>query len=624
MKRTTIALLCLFLILVGINISQAGTKGKLGGVIKLFKKPSTTKPKATIIKESKKPTQTNQGSYPRQPGSYPQQPGSYPQQPGSYPQQPGSYPQQPGSYPQQPGSYPQQPGSYPQQPGRYPQQPGSYPQQPGSYPQQPGGYPQQPGSYPQQPGGYPQQPGSYPQQPGGYPQQPGSYPRQSGSYPQQPGSYPQQPGSYPQQPGGYPRQPGSYPQQSGGYPRQPGDYPYPAGYPQQPGYPVRSYPVGGHPPQGSPYGGHLGTYGGYPGGYINYNPNNKILSPHYGGSFGYGGYGGGGGSPFSHSVNAMGYAPSDKSRGFGRTAVMAAAGGAMAGMALGYGLGRFPRPDFQFHSREQEYFYNYYMYKKYGVQSTDGNDYSRDYTYSQSAQGFDKFMTSCMKRTDLLPVENRKQQNKPLTPITMTTKISSVKTTTAATVTAISSNSTNVNRTDQNPSPPGLLTPSPLNASEVNPITPASVVHDNKTVDTVETGSLVANTTTVVATVSGPGHPSGNNKTSAENPPSVPHVQEKPEVEPSQLPKKEAADDDEDTVSIVEIGYPALINQVKVKRCTELYVVHTERQLKKKTTTTPTPQSGAQRLQIGLGEQLSVVTSIILMILNTNMQDLLH
>uniref|UniRef100_A0A3Q0RBP7 BED-type domain-containing protein n=1 Tax=Amphilophus citrinellus TaxID=61819 RepID=A0A3Q0RBP7_AMPCI len=258
-------------------------------------------------------------------------------------------------------------------------------------------------------------------------------------------------------PGGYPQQPG-----------RPGGYPYQAGYPNQ----------GVYPAPGSPY---SGGYGGYPGGYINHNPNNKVLSPHYAGSFGYGGYAAGGGSPFSNFAKAQGFVPSDKSRGFGHKAAMAAAGGALAGMALGYGLGRFPRPHFHFHNPQEEYFYYHYMYRKYGVRSTDTNDFSRDYKYIHADGTFDSFMKSCMNRTDLLPVL-----------------------------------------------------------------------------------------------------------------------------------RTAANDDDDETVSIVEIGYPALITQMKLKRCIELYTVNAERDLKKKVELTAS--SGVQRLETGLRGLLSVVISITVML----------
>ncbi|XP_075323723.1 uncharacterized protein LOC142382112 [Odontesthes bonariensis] len=402
-----------------------------------------------------------------------------------------------------------------------------------------GGYPQQPaGGYPQ----YPARPGGYPNQ-GGYPQQP------AGGYPQ----YPARPGGYPNQ-GGYPQQPaGGYPQ----YPARPGGYPNQGGYPQYPGY-----PAGGHPAQGYPYGGGFGSYGNYPGSNINYNPSNRILSPHYGGSFGYGGHGGGGGSPYSHSVQAMGFAPSDKSRGFGRGAVMAAAGGAVAGMALGYGLGRFPHPNFHFHSPQEEYFYNHYMYRKYGTKSTDSNDYSRDYQFSQTPETFQQYMDSCLKRTDLLPQENRKSSNKPAPTTTTTAANVTVTTTTAAAhVTGISNNTTSNSTAAENSSTTSPSTPHSLNKSEVNPAPPAA----------------------------------------------------------SRVLQND--DGDDDTVSIVEIGYPALIAQLKVKRCIELYTVYSEKYLKKKIA--PTASSRGQGMETGLRGLLSVITSATLVLLSSNMLMLL-
>ncbi|XP_026198461.1 prion protein b [Anabas testudineus] len=349
----------------------------------------------------------------------------------------------------------------------------------------------------------------------------------------------------PKQPG----RPGSHPKpKQGGYPQQPGS-PYGGGYGGYGGH-------GGYGGYGG-YGGHggyggYGGHGGYPGGYINYNPNNKILSPHYGGSFGYGGHGVGGGSPFSHSVQAMGMYPSDKSRGFGSSAVMAAAGGAMAGMALGYGLGRFPRPHFHFNSPQEEYYYNNYMYRRYGVKSTDTNDYGRDYGYTKPPLTYDQYMQSCMRRADLLPAENRKSNYKPTVSMTTT------NTTTAASDAGTSSNTTKTNSTvAESPSTPALVTPRPVNESDTNPQLPAS-----------------------------------------------------------QALRKGASDDDDDTVSIVEIGYPALIRDMKVRRCVELYMAYSEKYLKRQT-------GGAQTLVVGLRGLLAVVTSTTVMLLNSNILILL-
>ena len=84
--------------------------------------------------------------------------------------------------------------------------------------------------------------------------------------------------------------------------------------------------------------------------------------------------------------------------------MMAAGVGAVAGMAVGYGLGRFPRPHFNFRNPEEERNYNSYMYRRYGTNSTDEVDYGRDYAYKPPprAQSYDSFMATCMKRTDLL------------------------------------------------------------------------------------------------------------------------------------------------------------------------------------------------------------------------------
>ncbi|XP_043964702.1 prisilkin-39-like isoform X1 [Gambusia affinis] len=387
----------------------------------------------------------------------------------------------------------------------------------GSYPKQPeGGYPQYPGSQPQYPArGYPQ----YPNQHGGY-SNPGGYPGYPArGYPQ----YPNQHGGYPQ----YPNQHGGYPQ----YPNQHGGSPYHGSYPQYPQHPAGHYPAPG-------YG---GGYGNYPGSYINHNPNNRILSPHYGGSFGFGGYGGGGGSPFSHSVQNMGFAPSDQSKGFGRSAAMAAAGGAMAGMALGYGLGKFPHPNFHFHNPHQEYYYNYYMYKRYGRKSSDRDDYSRDYNFNQSSEDFDKFMTSCMKRTDLLPGEKQRSQTKPLTTTTTTTSATNTAITTRSNITAAGNASFTANSTNN-----------PLNESDVTNLKVSQTLQNNEAND--------------------------------------------------------------DTVSIVEIGYPALINQMKEKRCTELYVVYSEKHLKKNKQSSP--HSGKESLQMEQQGLLFVFMSTVMLMLH--------
>ncbi|XP_013888162.1 prion protein b [Austrofundulus limnaeus] len=364
------------------------------------KKTSSTKSSGT------KTSSSQPGNYPRQPQNPNRNPNPYPPG-GSYPH-PGTGNTNPGGYPRQNPSYPGA-GSYPNQnPGGYPA--GGYPAG-GGYPNQNPGRGNYPNQYPPA-GGYPAG-GSYPNQNpgrGGYPNQypaGGGYPA-GGSYPNQNpgrGGYPNQ---YPAG-GGYPAA-GGYPNQypgRGGYPNQ---YPAGGGYPAAGGYPNQYPGGGGYPVRTGSTGQGWGApaAGGYPysggvGGYPNWNPNNKILSPRFGGGgYGYGGYGSMGGSPFSRSVQNMGYAP--KSTGFAKKAMLAAGVGAVAGMAVGYGLGRFPRPHFSFQSPQEEYYYNNYMYQRYGTKSTDQKDYGRDYVYKlpPRAETYENFMKRCMNRTDLL------------------------------------------------------------------------------------------------------------------------------------------------------------------------------------------------------------------------------
>uniref|UniRef100_A0A8C6STH6 Prion protein b n=1 Tax=Neogobius melanostomus TaxID=47308 RepID=A0A8C6STH6_9GOBI len=311
----------------------------------------------------------------------------------------------------QPANYPRQPKTPNRNPNPYPAG-GSYPGAGNTNPRQnPGGYPAG-GGYPNQPGraNNPNQnpAGGYPAG-GGYPNQPGraNNPNQNpaGGYPAG-GGYPNQPGraNNPNQnpAGGYPA--------AGGYPNQPGRGNYPNQYPAG-GYPAGGYPAaGGYPVRGGNTGqgwGAPGSYpGGYPGGggggYPNWNPNNKILSPRYGAGS-YGGQGMGG-SPFARSAMNQGYMPKVESKGFAKKAMLAAGVGAMAGMAVGYGLGRFPRPNFNFRNPEEENSYNNYMYRRYGTKSTDETDYGRDYEFKPPprAESYDKYMENCMNKTDIL------------------------------------------------------------------------------------------------------------------------------------------------------------------------------------------------------------------------------
>ncbi|KAM3611147.1 uncharacterized protein V6R79_014191 [Siganus canaliculatus] len=367
---------------------------------------------------------------------------------------------------------------------------------------------------------------------------------------------------------------GSHPPQWGGAgnPRG-GGYHYPAhGSPYGRGYGSHgghgSHGHGGHGGHGSHggyggYGGHGGfggqgantgpNYGQYGGGYINQNPN-RHLSPHYVNSFGYGAYGGRGGSPFSNNVQRMGMYPSDKSRGYGQSGAMAAAKGAVVGAAVGYGVGRFQRPHFHFRNRNEEQYYNRYMYNKYGTQSTDDNDYSRDYKYSQPAKTYDNFMDSCMRETDL-----REEDQHPKKKPAVTTKAP------ASTMAPNTANTTVTNSTAaDNSSASSLPTPRPLNESEASPAPP-----DSRRV------------------------------------------------------LRHAAtdfDDGHDTVSIMQIGYPALINQMKARRCVEKYMVYSEKYLKKNSPSTDNETNGLNGVSVVIGSRglLAMVTGTVLMLLTSN------
>lgn len=296
------------------------------------------------------------------------------------------------------------------------------------------------------------------------------------------------------------------------------------------------------------YGAGYGTgYGGYQGGYINRNPANKIASPHYSESVGYGGYGVGRGSPFSRSVQDSGIILTDKSRGFGRKAVLAAAGGAAGGMAMGYGLGRIHRPDFPLNSPQEEYYYKNYMYRKHGTKTTnagktEGNrvntgdsnsKVNEDYTFSiHEPLTKNGFMEKCMSGLARDQVKVIEQSNKPTTATTTTARTTRAITTPAA-LDSAGSNKTVVN---ESTSPPTRL----------------------------EAKSMSTNFS----------------KTT----------------------------DNDKIVSIVEIGYPALIYQHNLKTCLERFFAYSE-----------FIKGGAQGMGTGSQGFVALATSVTVMLLNSNL-----
>ncbi|KAK7117216.1 hypothetical protein R3I94_022695 [Phoxinus phoxinus] len=263
------------------------------------------------------------------------------------------------------------------------------------------------------------------------------------------------------------------------------------------------------------------------------------MSPGYGAGS-YGGYGQGGRSPFAQSVQGMGMAPNSNSRGFGKQAIMAAGVGAVAGMALGYGLGSFPRPRFNFHNPQEEYYYNNYMYKRYGqtppgsnvngspnsqggkpgeagsISAGQGNGNPYEIFQNPPPESYEKYMDKCIKRTDLF---REKPEERPRRSIDFfEVKAAEVE-------------------------------DGPNGAQE-------NATSNNSTAER-------AGTDAPSFIISNP-----------------PEISSQPEKQ-IQEGEAEASDDDDDTVSIMEIGYPVLIEQMKARRCVEMYMVYAEQHAEK-------------------------------------------
>ena len=256
------------------------------------------------------------------------------------------------------------------------------------------------------------------------------------------------------------------------------------------------------------------------------------------------------GSPFSRSVDSMGYGPSAKSKGFGKKAAMAAGVGAVAGMAVGYGLGRFPRPHFNFHSPQEEYYYNHYMYRRYGTHSTDKNDYGRDYQFKQTPVTYDDFMDNCMKRTDLLGGQSVPAHSN---------------------IQGDEGNMPEVNGAQGDDPNVGESTGS-LTTPEADPVNETVTDTVNGTAySNITEGSQVNPTTPPVLTAAGEKDDNG----AAGN------------------------DDNDETVSIMEIGYPELIEQLKARRCVERYMVYSESFLEKQTAERKAPANSANNRESG-------------------------
>lgn len=128
-----------------------------------------------------------------------------------------------------------------------------------------------------------------------------------------------------------------------------------------------------------------------------------------------------------------------------------------------------------------------------------------------------------------------------------------------------------------------------------------------------QTNNKPVPTTTSVPTA--PINGTDNNGTATNNSStSTLHHLKQPEVKhvspTAEIPGGAAADND-DTVSIMEIDYPALIKQMKIRKCLELYIVHSEKYLG--------ATGGASRMAVDSKLLLAVLSSTILVLLNSNM-----
>lgn len=319
---------------------------------------------------------------------------------------------------------------------------------------------------------------------------------------------------------------------------------------------------GGHQNQdqsrGSPYGGCGGGYGshsGYGGGCGSYGRRHKNLNPANKitsphYSAGYGGYNVGGGSPFSRSVHDMGVFPSEKSRGFGRSAAVAAAGGAAGGMAMGYGLGRIQNPHFPLNSPQEEYYYKHYIHKK---QSTKSTKSTATKVSSSEDYTYSEPPITYDYYMDSCIKKKESQQRKIIEQNNPTTNTTTTTTTTT-----------------------------------VTPVTPL-----------------------------GPSNGTGSNNTAADksstsSPPTSPPLN-KSEAKPMASILSKTSSDGDDTVGIVEIGYPALIYQHNVKTCLEEYMAYSENH-----------NRGVPGVGTGSKGLLALCTSVTVMLLNSNMLAWLH
>lgn len=251
---------------------------------------------------------------------------------------------------------------------------------------------------------------------------------------------------------------------------------------------------------------------------------------------------------------------------------MAAGVGAVAGMALGYGLGSFPRPRFNFNNPQEEYYYNNYMYKRYGqtppesnvnrnpnspgskpgeagsTSTGQGNGNPYDIFQNPPPESYEKYMDKCMKRTDLLREERPRRS---------------------------------------------------IDLFEAQ----AAEVGDDP--NGAQENATSNNSTAERASTDAPSFIVSN----------PPEISSQPQKQ-IQEGVAEASDDDSDTVSIMEIGYPVLIDQMKARRCVELYMAyaehHAEKQVQDRSAVDTKPNASGGDLPGPLGHGVMLLFTSIL------------
>ncbi|MFT7817755.1 spidroin-2-like [Arapaima gigas] len=282
-------------------------------------------------------------------------------------------------------------------------------------------------------------------------------------------------------------------------------------------------------------------------------------------------------------LQSKGYSPSIKSKSFGKKAALAAGLGGVGGMVIGKKMGR---SKFRFHNPVEERMYNDYMYHRHRAHAvgdhtlydpnplnpkwTDPsqmdpwrNESNNNRAYVPPGQSFKNFMKSCMKRTDLL-----KGQHDDIT---------------WQATDGVTSQGINPKVTSKQGPQEELLNKS----------------LGNEKLKTVGAGNGSINVTS-----------------------SQGETVDILVWDNSKAPAADPQEDDNDTVSILEIGYPELIEQLMVQRCQEFFIVYAAQHQQNLTTEREDILNGNAMQQCPFCRGLLLLFTSALMIFSTRV--LLH